>query len=639
MTLSESEIKELVARTESCLNDLHANHVLPDLQEVIVWLDKIIANVPPNAYYYQCRSLVKLALCEGSVGVISSFAIEALDDICKAIDLDPDQALYYQNRGEVRLLLLKYRTNEADRTNEMALAMRDFETALSKDPTVSAVWLYLIMLNLLFDNWDEAISVYGQSKIYVTKNEDQLIRAWLGCLAITITGEKLTKEDSEPLQKSYTVFNCVFVENIMVHLGKYLRGTLPDVIQAQVDELNESFLKHLEDAIVQARIYSNWGQYEKALVVLEEALAKNPFDIKAWNNKGGVLSRLERYEDALTAYRKTTELAPDFLMPLYNTVSLLMCKLHRYNEALIVINKLIQFDPKNVDILNDKRICLANLSRFDEALVEINKLIELDPKNAKFWVDKSSYLWYLSRFTESLSAVQEALVLEPNNVQAWHNKALDLENQGRNIEALDAYNVILEITPENGVFWRQKALILENLQLYDEALYAYDKAIKFWNSEKTGPFHNKAELLRKMGRFEESLTFYNFALTCNCDDATVWNNKGAALECLGRFDEALKAYSKSVELDPTDVGVLCNKGVILIQVKKYDTASNIFDEVIAKIEPERNEILARAWYQKSRACSAMGDRAASIHYLSKALTLKPQWRYTAISDNLLKDLL
>jgi Tfp pilus assembly protein PilF len=55
--------------------------------------------------------------------------------------------------------------------------------------------------------------------------------------------------------------------------------------------------------------YQKAGQLEKALEQLREALARDPLYSAAWKTLGGVLTQLDRPEEALQAYRQGIDAA------------------------------------------------------------------------------------------------------------------------------------------------------------------------------------------------------------------------------------------------------------------------------------------------------------------------------------------
>jgi len=50
-------------------------------------------------------------------------------------------------------------------------------------------------------------------------------------------------------------------------------------------------------------------QYEEALESYNQALKIDPYDSRAWNNRGLVLESLQRHDEAFKSYQKATAIA------------------------------------------------------------------------------------------------------------------------------------------------------------------------------------------------------------------------------------------------------------------------------------------------------------------------------------------
>lgn len=318
MALSGQEIKRLTERVNSCLDGSHGSNDLLYLKEALQCLDKIIANVSPSDYFFERRGETKYRLSVRSGGWLS-FAQGAIQDMTRAIELNPDKAYYYQRRGQFHFDFMKHRKEQGARRKESIEKVRvDFRTALSKNPTLSRVWLEIIAINILVDDWDEAISVYGQSGPYIKDNCDKPVRAWLGCIALVLAGDAVGEDDRKPLQDTRVSVGYNFIEDVMLYVAVSLRDKLSEKKLSEVNTLNELLADHLDDPIDKSRIYNALGFYYMALNTLDKALDLNPAWPLAWNNKGYYLQNQGRFDEALQAYSKALELAPDYSLALQN---------------------------------------------------------------------------------------------------------------------------------------------------------------------------------------------------------------------------------------------------------------------------------------------------------------------------------
>ncbi len=82
------------------------------------------------------------------------------------------------------------------------------------------------------------------------------------------------------------------------------------------------------------------GKPTDALAALDKAIAMQPTSFDAWNIRGGILSRLTRYDDAVASYDKAIGLNADSPEPLYNRACANALKGDK-NKALADLEKAI----------------------------------------------------------------------------------------------------------------------------------------------------------------------------------------------------------------------------------------------------------------------------------------------------------
>jgi tetratricopeptide (TPR) repeat protein len=111
--------------------------------------------------------------------------------------------------------------------------------------------------------------------------------------------------------------------------------------------------------------------------------ASKPKSMARWN----ALRRLERYDEAIDAYRRSLQIGPN-----HPTIQLL-------HESL--------------------GICLAEVGRYDGAIDELNKAISLRPGRADYYYTLSDILGRSGKYEEALSCFERALNLEPINTRAY----------------------------------------------------------------------------------------------------------------------------------------------------------------------------------------------------------------------------
>ncbi len=113
---------------------------------------------------------------------------------------------------------------------------------------------------------------------------------------------------------------------------------------------------------------------------------------------------------------------------------------------------------------------------------------------------------------------------------------------------------------ENGKTYREQqstddnSWIVQGNEMFNrgevaKALEYYDQALQTTSSlTQARAWHNKANALDSIGKFDEAIRCYDSALTCDPNDAECWFNKGLTLKKIGREEEGAICVNKGVDI-------------------------------------------------------------------------------------------
>jgi tetratricopeptide (TPR) repeat protein len=117
---------------------------------------------------------------------------------------------------------------------------------------------------------------------------------------------------------------------------------------------------------------------DSARVAYEELLERDPDNVRGLVHHGLILEDLQRPEDALTAYQRAVELAPEDPRPYINLGSLEYFQFHRTFAAKEALSKAIELEPKSPDAHFNLGVLFADANLFGEARTEWQRVVELD---------------------------------------------------------------------------------------------------------------------------------------------------------------------------------------------------------------------------------------------------------------------
>lgn len=307
MVLSNEEIKDLQEKAESYAK-LAEKGNFSYFEKAVGCYDKIIENAAPHPHYFAERANTK--------HLTSSTTFKySLDDVIKdmdrAIELNPDQEKYYKERGTYLLdkwEMLRDEKNISENMRNQLLekAVADFKACISRNPSHPEAWLYLMETNILLQHWDDVISIYGQCKPYISEKCSQVIRSWLGCLAMAFAGDPIEEGDKKPLyDHAFDQTIDPWVTKPILHIVCFCnevqkKGSFK-AKWGEINEINDLLIDHIRDLAFKGMILSEFGRDEEALQALKEALKLNPNDFAARMYRVLILVSLKRYGQALKA--------------------------------------------------------------------------------------------------------------------------------------------------------------------------------------------------------------------------------------------------------------------------------------------------------------------------------------------------
>ncbi|WP_310378626.1 tetratricopeptide repeat protein [Flavobacterium sp.] len=159
-----------------------------------------------------------------------------------------------------------------------------------------------------------------------------------------------------------------------------LAQTEPEEIKLDSDKFQDYFYESL--------LQKGIENYDKAIVALENCLTIKPNDATIYFEIGKNQLALKDYRNAYFSFEKATQIDSKnkwFWVGMYDV----NYKTNDYNQAIITINKLIEFDPKYKE---DLVSLYMNSRQFDKALALINELNDSIGKTEKREFYKSQIL-------------------------------------------------------------------------------------------------------------------------------------------------------------------------------------------------------------------------------------------------------
>ncbi|MEA5572591.1 tetratricopeptide repeat protein [Calothrix sp. UHCC 0171] len=350
---------------------------------------------------------------------------------------------------------------------------------------------------------------------------------------------------------SDSIISLLSIPNIFVDVGGSMFRTHAQYIVLGLIALLWLFRDKRKDLYRKGTQLISDGKYEKAIAILDRAIAAEPSYNRAWMMRGYGLYRLERYEDALVSYDKAIELQPDVGEPWYYK-GIIFAEMQQINQALDSYNKAIEIQPNYVDALCQRGYLLLDEENYEQALTDFEQAIAIDKNNSFVWYGKGDALSQLQHDVEAINAYQQVLKIEPKS-NAWHNLVQLLEKLERYEEVIAIYDTKLKYQPENANIWNRRGLILQKLNRDNEAKISFQQAKQ-----------NAAKTLRRKP-----------------EDADSWFQKGLALTATQNHLEAIPAYQQAIQIQPDFAPAFYNIACCYAQENNLELAIHNLEKAIS----------------------------------------------------------
>jgi tetratricopeptide (TPR) repeat protein len=311
-------------------------------------------------------------------------------------------------------------------------------------------------------------------------------------------------------------------------LALYRQGALAES-ERGLGQLLELDPGHFDGLHLRGVLAAQTGRPERAVELIQRALAANANVAAAHRHLGNSLRDLGRFEEALASYTRAIALRADF-------------KEAHVNRAMLELT------------LCDAAAALAD---FDRALA-------LGADDALVHTLRASALISLARPAEAIGSCDLALACDPDFAFAYINRAAAGYLLGHHEQTLESADKAIGLRPDDGDAHRHRGAALYALRRLDEALESLDRAILL--KPDSAFAHNLRGLcLLDLQRPLLALESAERAGTLRPELADAHNTRGLAHAELGQFDAAMASFDRAIALQPQLSEAAFNKGLRYLQ--------------------------------------------------------------------------
>ncbi|HMB92293.1 MAG TPA: tetratricopeptide repeat protein [Rhodothermales bacterium] len=219
---------------------------------------------------------------------------------------------------------------------------------------------------------------------------------------------------------------------------------------------------HIPAYLSYAQLLEDEGEYERALVLTEQAAMRKPEAVEVKYMLGSLLARMEREEEAVSYLEAVTQAWPWHTESHYKLGQLLQ-RIGREEESRQVLaeaeelwkrqadittyQKGLTTDPENPYAHAALATAFRMAGRYEEAIHTYKVAISLDPRNLEFQNNLAS-LYFLQKDTvAAIQTYRHILEQDPKMVEVWVNMGILYALSGEEAAARQAWQRALTYRP------------------------------------------------------------------------------------------------------------------------------------------------------------------------------------------------
>ncbi len=326
--------------------------------------------------------------------------------------------------------------------------------------------------------------------------------------------------------------------------------------------------------------HSQVGHWKTSEALFRHALEIEPNNHLAHHNLGFALEKSGDIETAMTHYRQTLTLQPNFIGA-------------QLSLAYALYETASTPNPGGP----------SPITQQNEAMNLVKSILNVDPKHALACNLKGNILRAMGRREEAVKSLEIALEGRPNNVTIRSNLAVTLFELGKRKEAQGHFDEGLRLEPNNPT-------LLLNLGVVEFQLGNMSKAIEYFEqADRAAPDRPRAKAFHASARM----------------------TLGAQFMQKGKYSEAIEEFGRSEELGSRAWQLQVNFGEAWLQLDQPKMAEKRFLAAL-----ELHQECVEAHFGLGRLYANMKRRDKAIEHLTAALKLRPDFQPALELLNVLK---
>jgi len=318
------------------------------------------------------------------------------------------------------------------------------------------------------------------------------------------------------LSEAITTLNTIENESESLDINKVLLLIEANDLNNAKITLNRLLEKRPDSTDYQnllASILIKSGELNKAKQTLNDIIANDPIHYSARFNLASVLFRQNELEASLTIAEKLREERPRQTNVLF-LIANVRFKQKNYEQAITLINDILTFDKRFEDAERLLVRTYRELGQFNDALIIINKLVKDNFLNAEYLTLRAETLLQSNQIDKAIEDLDKLFSIYANSQGGLLALSTIQQQAGDLTGALKSLDRAIELSPKNFFILREKAKLLLIDNKADKAKPVIEALIENYPNDPDAMML-KGDLATTQQKLIEASEYYSKAIVAN----------------------------------------------------------------------------------------------------------------------------
>jgi tetratricopeptide (TPR) repeat protein len=280
----------------------------------------------------------------------------------------------------------------------------------------------------------------------------------------------------------------------------------------------------------------------RLLQQLDEALRKQPKDLRLLSRRADALIDLNRLDEARKTVRHAMDIAGKTAdAVLLGQASRLALLFNRHDEAIKLAMMGLGKAPAWAEFHGVLGVALRAKGKAGEAIDALERAVNLNPLKRSYRIALGQALEAAGQLDRAERVYRHGAVTDPGFGDAFLNLANVQQSAGSYDEAASNYDQSLRLLGQRAHIYGNYGALERKRLRYPAAHKAYRKS-QVLKPNDPGTLYNLGNLLRAEDRLDEAIRIYKHALLGKADSAGVHWNLSLALLAAGYLGEGFREY-------------------------------------------------------------------------------------------------